>query len=156
MVNPLSNPAGNIAPRWVYQAILVEMTDKILYGLCATRHNEIRGIFNGGIWPIFTPTHYWHYWFMMISGGDKACFQADLLNFDAFLIIFHFCQGFPEELYLISSIAGETWAGCRLKVLPYTSSGQWTSKNLIFPLKFGLLVSLYLCNKHDRFHLDIS
>ena len=26
MVNPLSNPAGNVAPRWVYQAILVEMT----------------------------------------------------------------------------------------------------------------------------------
>ena len=52
MANPLSNPAGNVAPRWVYQAILVEMTDKTLYGLRATqRHKEIRGIFNGGIWP---------------------------------------------------------------------------------------------------------
>ena len=54
MANPLSNPAGNVAPRWVYQAILrlVEMTDKTLYGLRATQcHKEIRGIFNGGIWP---------------------------------------------------------------------------------------------------------
>ena len=52
MANPLSNPAGNVAPRWVYQAILVEMTDKTLYGLHATqRHKEIRGIFNSGIWP---------------------------------------------------------------------------------------------------------
>ena len=46
----LSNPAGNVAPRWVYQAILVEMTDKTLYGLRTTqRHKEIRGIFNSGI-----------------------------------------------------------------------------------------------------------
>ena len=52
MANPLSKPAGNGAPRWVYQAILVEMTDKTLYDLRATqRHKEIRGIFNGGIWP---------------------------------------------------------------------------------------------------------
>ena len=51
MANPLSNPTGNVAPRWVYQAILVEMTDKTLYGLRATqRHKEIRGIFNGGDW----------------------------------------------------------------------------------------------------------
>ena len=32
---------------------------------------------------------------------------------------------------------------------------QWTGKNLIFPLKFGLLVSLFLRNKHARFHWDI-
>ena len=52
MVNALSNPAGNVAPRWVYQAILVEMTDKTLYGFRATqRHKEIRGIFNGGVSP---------------------------------------------------------------------------------------------------------
>ena len=31
MANPLSNAAGNVAPRWVYQAILDEMTDKNLY-----------------------------------------------------------------------------------------------------------------------------
>ena len=50
MVNPVSKPAGNVAPRWVYQAILVEMTDKTLYDLRATqRHKEIRGIFNGGV-----------------------------------------------------------------------------------------------------------
>ena len=53
MANPLSNPAGNVAPRWVYQAILVEMTSKTLCGLRATqRHKEIRGIFNGGISPV--------------------------------------------------------------------------------------------------------
>ena len=52
MANPLSNPAGNFAPRWVYQAILVEMTDKTLYGLRATqRQKKIRGIFNGGVSP---------------------------------------------------------------------------------------------------------
>ena len=45
MANPLS-----VAPRLVFQAILVGMTDKTLYGLHATpRHKEIRGIFNGGI-----------------------------------------------------------------------------------------------------------
>ena len=66
-----------------------------------------------------------------------------------------FSQGFPAVLYLISPIAGQTGAGCRHKELLYTSSGRWTSKNLIFPLKFGLLVSLYLCNKHARFHWDI-
>ena len=49
MANPLSNTAGDVAPRWVYQAILVEMPDKTLYGLRATqRHKEIRRIFNGG------------------------------------------------------------------------------------------------------------
>ena len=68
---------------------------------------------------------------------------------------FSFCQGFPVVLYLISPIAGQTGAGCRHKELLYTSSGQRTSKNLIFALKFGLLVSLYLCNKHARFHWDI-
>ena len=40
MANSLSNPAGNFAPRWVYQAILVEMTDKTLYGLRATRRQK--------------------------------------------------------------------------------------------------------------------
>ena len=68
---------------------------------------------------------------------------------------FSFCQGFPAVLYLISPIAGQTGAGCRHKELLYTSSGQRTSKNLIFALKFGLLVSLYLCNKHARFYWDI-
>ena len=156
MANPLSNPAGNVAPRLVYQAILVEMTDKTLYGLRATqRHKEIRGIFNSGIWPIFTPTHRWQFWVVMINGGESAYFQTDLLDFDAFLIIFLFCQGFPSVLYLISPIAEQTGAGCRHKELLYTSSGQRTSKSLIFPLKFGLLVSLYLCNKHARFHWDI-
>ena len=59
MANPLSNPAGNVAPRWVYQAILVEMTDKTWYGLRATqRHKEIRGIFNSGIWPMASQDHY--------------------------------------------------------------------------------------------------
>ena len=44
MVNPLSNPDGNVATRWVYQAMLVEMTDKTLYGLCATqRHKDVAG-----------------------------------------------------------------------------------------------------------------
>ena len=53
MANPLSNPAGNVAQRWVYQAIFVEMAGKTVYGLRATqRHKEIRGIFIGGIWPI--------------------------------------------------------------------------------------------------------
>ena len=53
MGNPLS-----VAPRLVYQAILVEMTDKSLYGLHATQcHKEIRGIFNGGIWP-----YLWSQW----------------------------------------------------------------------------------------------
>ena len=52
MANPLLNPAENVAPRWVYQAILVEMTDKTLYGLRATqRHKEIRGIFDGRVKP---------------------------------------------------------------------------------------------------------
>ena len=42
MANPLSNPAGNVVPRWVYQAILVEMTDKTLYGLRANqRHKQV-------------------------------------------------------------------------------------------------------------------
>ena len=68
---------------------------------------------------------------------------------------FSFCQGFPAVLHLISPIAGQTGAGCRHEELLYTSSGQRTSKNLIFALKFGLLVSLYLCNKHARFHWDI-
>ena len=46
----ICDTAGNVALRWVYQAILVEMTDKTLYGLRATqRHKEIRGIFNGGV-----------------------------------------------------------------------------------------------------------
>ena len=35
MANPLSDAAGIVAPKRVYQAILVEMTDKVLYGLCA-------------------------------------------------------------------------------------------------------------------------
>ena len=155
MANPLSNPAGNVAPRWVYQAILVEMTDKTLYGLCATqRHEEIRGIFNSGIWPTLTPTLHWQFWVVMINGGESAYFQTDLLDFDAFLIIFHFVRDFlrcytwfhpsPDRLGLAVD-----WGWL------YTSSGQRTSKNLIFPLKFGLLVSLYLCNKHARFHWDI-
>ena len=56
MANPLSNPAGNVVPRWVYQAILVEMTDKTLYGLRATqRHKAIRGIFSGGVSPLPHP-----------------------------------------------------------------------------------------------------
>ena len=59
MTNPLSNPAGNVAQRRVYQAILVEMPDKTLYGIRATqRHKEIRGIFNDGKYPRFTPTHH--------------------------------------------------------------------------------------------------
>ena len=68
---------------------------------------------------------------------------------------FSFCQGFPAVLYLISPIARQTGAGCWHKELLYTLSGQWTSKNLIFPLKIGLLFSLYLCKKHARFHWDI-
>ena len=157
MASSLSNPAGNVAPRWVYQAILVEMTDKTLCDLRATeRHKEIRGIFNGGIWPISTPTHHWQFWVVMINGGESAYFQTDLLDFDAFLIIFHFVR---DSLWCYTwfhpSPDRQTGAGCRHKELLQTSSGQWTSKNLIFPLKFGLLVSLYLCNKHARIHWDI-
>ena len=37
------------------------------------------------------------------------------------------------EFYLISPIAGQTGDGCQHKELPYTSSGQWTSKNNIAP-----------------------
>ena len=52
MANLLSKPAENVAPRWIYQAILVEMTDKPLYGLHATqRHKEIRWISSGGVSP---------------------------------------------------------------------------------------------------------
>ena len=52
MANP-ANPASNVAPRWFYQAILVEMAVKTLHGLRATqRHKEIRGIFNGGASPL--------------------------------------------------------------------------------------------------------
>ena len=36
MANPLLNADGNVALRWVYQALLVEMTDKTLHALCAT------------------------------------------------------------------------------------------------------------------------
>ena len=62
MANPLSNPAGNVALRWVYRAILVDMTDKALYGFRATqRHKEIRVILNGGVsptlWKTFFPYH---------------------------------------------------------------------------------------------------
>ena len=32
MANPLSYQAENDAPRWVYQAVLVEMTDNIFSG----------------------------------------------------------------------------------------------------------------------------
>ena len=97
MANPLSNPAGNVAPRWVYQVILVEMTDKTLYGLHATqRHNEIRGIFNGGIWFRFTLTHNWQFWVVMINCGETAYFQTYLLDFDAFLLIFHFVRDFLQ------------------------------------------------------------
>ena len=50
MANPLSNPAGNVAPRWFYLSILVEMTNKTLHGLRASQHHqEIRGIFNGDV-----------------------------------------------------------------------------------------------------------
>ena len=59
------------------------------------------------------------------------------------------------ELNLISSNPGQTGAGCRQRGLPFISSGQCDSRNLIFPLKFGLLVSLYLCNKHARFYCEI-
>ena len=58
MFNPLSNPAGIVAPRWVYQAILVEMTDKTLDGLRVNqRHKEIRWIFNGGVYITLRRLH---------------------------------------------------------------------------------------------------
>ena len=53
MVNPLPNPTGNVALRWVYQDMLVKMTDKTLHGICVTwRHKGIRGIFNVGMQPL--------------------------------------------------------------------------------------------------------
>ena len=87
MANPLSNPAGNVAPRWIYQAILVEMTDKTLYGLRATqRDKEIRGIFNGGIWPILRD------WFAGLRGknnGSINIFQLSLkTSWCSYMIIF--------------------------------------------------------------------
>ena len=60
----------------------------------------------------------------MINGGESAYFQTDLLDFDAFLTIFSFCQGVPALLYLISPIAGQTGAGCPHMELLYISSGQ--------------------------------
>ena len=76
MANPLSNPAGNVAPRWVYQVILVEMTDKTLYGLHATqRHKEIRGIFNGGIWP-----YLWSQWQEKMFPALRAHAQPTIIR----------------------------------------------------------------------------
>ena len=156
MVNPLSNPAGNVAPRWVYPAILFEMIDKTLYGLHATqRHKEIRGIFNSGVkldihndasLTVLGCDDQW--WWKNIFSNTFAWFWCISNNFSL-------CQGFPVELYQISPTAGQTGAGCRHKELLYTSSAQWTGKKLILPLKFGLLLSLFLCNKYARFHWDI-
>ena len=48
----MSNQTGNVALKWVYQAVLVEMTDKTFHGLCATGSNkEMSGKFNGGMQP---------------------------------------------------------------------------------------------------------
>ena len=64
------------APRLVYQAILVEMTDKTLYGLHATqRHKEIRGIFNGGIWP-----YLWSQWQGKMFPALRAHAQPTIIH----------------------------------------------------------------------------
>ena len=40
MINPLPNPATNVAPIWVYQVIVVKTIDETLYGLRATQRHE--------------------------------------------------------------------------------------------------------------------
>ena len=66
-----------------------------MHGLCATeRCEEIRGIFNGGAPPLFTSTHHWQSWVVMICGSGRACFQTYLPNFNGFLLIFHFVRDF--------------------------------------------------------------
>ena len=103
----------------------------------------------------FTPTHHWQFWVVMINGGESAYFQTDLLDFDAFLIIFHFvrdslrCYTWFHPLPDRLGLAVDTWSCCTFQV------ANEPLRILIFPLKFGLLVSLYLCNKHARFHWDI-
>ena len=93
---PLSNPAGNVAPSWVSQTILVEMTDKTLYGPRATQcYKELRGIFNGGVWPLCTPMQHWECWVVMINGSERTYFQTIFLTVDAFLIFFNFVRDSP-------------------------------------------------------------
>ena len=41
---------------------------------------------------IFPPMHHWQCWVVMISGSERIYFQTHLLDFDAFLIIFHFVR----------------------------------------------------------------
>ena len=36
LIHPLPNQVGNVALRWVYQVMLVEMADKTLHSLCVT------------------------------------------------------------------------------------------------------------------------
>ena len=103
----------------------------------------------------FTPTHHWQFWVVMINGGERAYFQTDLLDFDAFLTIFQFVRDSlrcytwfhpsPDRL----GLAVDTWSCCTFQ------EANEPVRIFIFPLKFGLLVSLYLCNKHARFHWDI-
>ena len=52
----LSNPAGNVAPSWVYHAILVEKLNKDLQGLCETECHEMWGVFYGDILLLLVKT----------------------------------------------------------------------------------------------------
>ena len=72
--------------------LLFEMIDKTLYGLHATqRHKEIREIFNCGV-KLNIHTDASLTIIVMISGSERIYFQTHLLDFDAFLIIFHFVR----------------------------------------------------------------
>ena len=67
----MSNPAGNVAPRWAYQAIFVEMTDKTVYGLHANqRHKEIRSIW------VFGERNFW--WRLSVSMLLAECQKPEI------------------------------------------------------------------------------
>ena len=91
----------------------------------------------------------------MINGSERTYFQTDLLNFDTFLIIFHFVRDSPWSYSWFHPSPDRLGLGFDARSCRTTSSAQWTSNNFIFPLKFGMLVSLYLCKKHTRFRWDI-
>ena len=106
-----------------------------------------------------TPVHHWQDIVLIDCGSEKPCFQSDLLNLDAFLMIFHcdrdslrsyaWCDPSPEIL----TVAVDN-RRCRTYRI-YSWYTQRTSRKFRFLLILGLLVLLYLYNKHARFHWDI-
>ena len=70
----------------------------------------------------FTPTHHWQFWVVMINGGESAYFQTDLLDFDAFLTIFHFVRDSPRCYTWFHpspdrlGLAVDSWSCCTFQV----------------------------------------